>query len=129
MAQGDVTKVCTRCGEAKPFDQYTRDPRGKHGRRSRCRSCDSKRASAWQAANGDKHNAASKRYVQRHPEKDAAKSAVWHGKRRGQIKQEPCEVCGSEDSQAHHDDYTRRLDVRWLCPTHHALADIDRRAA
>jgi len=29
------------------------------------------------------------------------------------------EVCGAENAQAHHDDYSRPLDVRWLCDTHH----------
>jgi protein-arginine kinase activator protein McsA len=129
MSHGDVTRACRRCGEDKPLEAFTRDKRGKHGRRSICRTCDSKRAAEWQAANRDRHNATTAAYVQRNREKDAAKSAVWQAKRRGQLEQQPCEVCGSEDSQAHHDDYTRRLDVRWLCPTHHALADIERRAA
>ncbi len=32
----------------------------------------------------------------------------------------PCEVCGDEDDvDAHHDDYVRAMDVRWLCQTHH----------
>jgi hypothetical protein len=29
-------------------------------------------------------------------------------------------VCGTQDRvQAHHEDYSRPLDVVWLCPTHH----------
>jgi hypothetical protein len=31
----------------------------------------------------------------------------------------PCEVCSNPKSQAHHDDYTKPLDIRWLCRKHH----------
>lgn len=37
----------------------------------------------------------------------------------GKIKKYPCEVCGAEPAEAHHDDYNRPLDVRWLCKQHH----------
>lgn len=37
----------------------------------------------------------------------------------GRLIKLPCEVCGEEKSEAHHDDYERPLDVRWLCHKHH----------
>lgn len=37
----------------------------------------------------------------------------------GELKRQPCEVCGSENVHAHHDDYAKPLEVRWLCPFHH----------
>lgn len=42
--------------------------------------------------------------------------------RHGILKYLPCEVCGLDDSsvQAHHDDYSKPLEVRWLCSWHHA---------
>lgn len=36
----------------------------------------------------------------------------------GVLVRQPCEVCGSK-AQAHHNDYSKPLEVRWLCPLHH----------
>lgn len=37
----------------------------------------------------------------------------------GKITRRPCEICGNAKVDAHHDDYSRPLDVRWLCRPHH----------
>lgn len=37
----------------------------------------------------------------------------------GRLVKMPCEVCGEKRVHAHHDDYDKPLDVRWLCPKHH----------
>src|SRR4051812_39153823 len=42
--------------------------------------------------------------------------------RKGVLTRQPCEVCGSEKSQAHHEDYSKPLEVRWLCRPHHTEA-------
>lgn len=42
----------------------------------------------------------------------------------------PCEVCGSTVRiHAHHGDYTKPLEVKWLCPKHHAEEHKAMRAA
>lgn len=38
---------------------------------------------------------------------------------RGKIKKGLCEVCQSPQVHGHHDDYTKPLQVRWLCKEHH----------
>lgn len=55
-------------------------------------------------------------------ENDLKREAYWivrRAKQEGLIQQEPCESCGSA-AEAHHDDYTKPLEVRWLCRRHHA---------
>lgn len=48
---------------------------------------------------------------------------------RGRLAKQPCEFCGSDAVQAHHDDYSKPLEVRWLCPRHHAAVHRALRAA
>jgi hypothetical protein len=37
----------------------------------------------------------------------------------GKLVRQPCEVCGETRVDAHHDDYSKPFDVRWLCRLHH----------
>lgn len=55
----------------------------------------------------------------RHPEKHAARAQVRNAIRDGRLQRQPCEACGKK-AQAHHDDYTKPLEVRWLCPRDHS---------
>lgn len=48
-----------------------------------------------------------------------AHNALNYQIQRGRIVRQPCEVCGDPKSQAHHDDYSKPFDVRWLCQKHH----------
>lgn len=37
----------------------------------------------------------------------------------GKLVRGKCEVCGLPDTEAHHTDYTKPLEVQWLCRKHH----------
>ena len=51
--------------------------------------------------------------------KYSAHLAVQRALASGQLQKRPCEVCGAETVDAHHDHYDQPLAVRWLCRTHH----------
>lgn len=55
------------------------------------------------------------------PIKDNARGAVHRAVLRGRIQPESCLFCGCLDTQAHHHDYSKPLDVTWLCARHHGL--------
>jgi hypothetical protein len=55
------------------------------------------------------------------PEKYKARNMVSNAVRDGKLFKQPCEVCESTwKIQAHHDDYSKPLEVHWLCPRHHS---------
>lgn len=37
----------------------------------------------------------------------------------GDLIKKPCMVCGDKNSESHHKDYDRPLEIMWLCNKHH----------
>ena len=60
-----------------------------------------------------------KQYRAENPIKHKAHDLVAYAMRTGALIKLPCEVCGDPSDVAHHDDYEKPLDVRWLCASHH----------
>lgn len=52
-------------------------------------------------------------------EKISARKKVGHQLKIGRLSKKPCSMCGNPEVQAHHEDYSKPLDVIWLCRKHH----------
>jgi len=47
---------------------------------------------------------------------------VFRALKNGKLVKKPCEVCGAINRiEAHHEDYSKPLEVRWLCMKHHKM--------
>lgn len=68
-----------------------------------------------------------KEWRERNPEKIKAQRVVYSNMRNGILKRLPCLVCGAIKSEAHHEDYSKPLEIKWLCKEHHIEADKNRR--
>ena len=69
-----------------------------------------------------------KRFREKNPEKVLAHDRVRRAKEAGILVPGPCEVCGATNAHAHHEDYSKPLEVRWICqPCHNAVHAGERR--
>lgn len=71
----------------------------------------------------DRRSIKSKEYRLKYPERVRAHQRVTDAIRRGKIIRLPCNICGELKSEGHHEDYSKPLDVIWLCRIHHREAD------
>ena len=125
----DFLISCLACGltfEPRPWQLKKRD--------FRCVACNRRKWNDWRAKNSE-HRAAYEQahkhprsYVGRHAKKSSdpryrmrrkAMAQLAYAIKRGDIIRCPCEVCGETRSQAHHHDYSKPLEVKWLCAKHH----------
>lgn len=63
--------------------------------------------------------ASKKRLRKLYPEKWKARDKVYREVKKGNLIKLPCEVCSDKKAQAHHEDYSKPLDIKWLCFKHH----------
>lgn len=62
----------------------------------------------------------------KHPGKYKARQRVGNAIRDGRLVRLVCEICQSPKTEAHHVDYRKPFDVRWLCREHHLEAENKR---
>ena len=76
---------------------------------------------AWFQRNKGKVVEIVRRYRAENPIKTKAHGIVGYAIKQGFLLREPCAECGKTGGvHAHHDDYSKPLEVRWLCAAHHS---------
>jgi hypothetical protein len=106
------------------------------GVKNKCRSC-CKKESRDHTRNNRASRNAYRRLLAKNPEfreaknrknreyrkanrtKNEARRKLYRAVNSGKLIRLPCESCAEPKSQAHHDDYSKPLDVRWLCASCH----------
>ncbi len=128
-------KLCQGCGETKAWDAFWFDAR-RQIPRTRCKACEIKRqrqlpnevkrfySQGWRDRHPDKALAKHRRQRATRIDTYRADSSKAKSRRalrtalaKGRIaKPQDCQSCGQVAKlSAHHHDYTKPLEVRWLC--------------
>lgn len=145
MSELYSTKRCFKCEKIKPLSGFPRNKCMRDGYSNKCKECAGKDTRQWKARFPEKvreHNRRhrvkwpekcrehhrrwiakfpekaaeyQRRYRAKSPEKYRARTLLRSAVRAGKIKRQPCYHCGSLKTEAHHHDYSKPLDVRWVC--------------
>ena len=69
----------------------------------------------YRSSHKEEHKISSAKQREKFPDETKARLIANHAIRDGKLTKQTCEICGEENTQAHHDDYNYPLEVRWLC--------------
>lgn len=128
-------KRCFKCSAELPLSEFYKHPMMADGHLGKCKACAKQDVKTNYSKRREQYSRYEKARNQRpqrkaalassvlrrrvrNPEKYRARTAVGNALRDGRLQREPCEVCGAH-AEAHHDDYSKPLAVRWLCFAHH----------
>jgi hypothetical protein len=117
----ECVKAASRANRAENIDYYLAYDRARDNQPHRVAARKAyQETDAFRAA----HHAANDRYREAQPERARARAAVNKAILRGKLAPWPvCAVPTCEcRPEAHHPDYSRPLDVVWLCDFHHKQA-------
>jgi len=65
----------------------------------------------------------SRNYRKKYPDRYRAYGIVNNAVRSGKLIRLPCAICGDLNSHGHHEDYSKPLEVVWVCALHHHELD------
>lgn len=128
-------KTCFKCGAEKPLTEFYKHKQMSDGHLGKCKSCTKndvfkhrhesqfrEKVLAYDRQRGSRQD---KSYHDSHRERNQveyrARNAVSNAVRDGKLhRPDRCEHCNTVSRvHGHHHDYSRPLDVTWLCPSCH----------
>ena len=142
MSERLFVKICSKCHREKLSSDFYKQSTSKDGHNAWCKTCHKQ----WQKQNPECSRKSVRKYLQKNPTyltewKEKNKSHLrryWRRYKRqlpeeikkayvvfkqakltGAISPQPCEICGMEPTVGHHEDYSKPLEVVWLCDLHH----------
>lgn len=131
-------KVCFKCQVKKPLSEFYAHKEMSDGHLGKCKDCAKADVMEHREANLEKIRAYDRErsnlphrvearaeyqkfYRANNREKYIATGKANRAARAGKIKKEACVVCGKTGAvEKHHPDYSKPLDVVWLCRVHHS---------
>lgn len=154
-----MEKKCFKCGKIKPLSEFYKHKQMSDGHVNKCKECNKtdvqenyqknktyyklydlqrnrerkeyirKKNKAYLELNKEKIIKNKAKWAKENKHKVGAQIKVRLAIKSGTIKKEPCEICGKLKVEAHHKDYTKPLDVTWLCNKHHNEEHVRMREA
>ena len=146
-----ASKACSKCGETRLAAEFYRNDAMRSGLDSHCKACrvaasaqyfrenkdecleksrqrhreqKSRKERSRQPPSRDRQKRAEyqRRYRTEHTERSRARRMVMTAIANGTLTPKPCERCSfALGVQAHHEDYSKPLDVVWLCTKCHGV--------
>jgi hypothetical protein len=145
-------KTCKTCSKDKPLSSFYVHKAMLDGHLNICKDCTKARVSKHRALNIDSVRAYDKQramkpervnarkeyakteagkkshakalinYREKHTDRYFAHQVFSNAIKDGKVEKLPCFICGDNKVEGHHPDYSRPLDVVWLCNKHHREA-------
>ena len=126
-----MERICTKCKRSLPYEMYSKNAARSLGLSPRCKDCqriERLKSADWHKEYLRKRYAEdpefrSRRALQAHkadtPEKIIARRRVNDRIATGTLVRGSCKICGKPKADAHHEDYSKPLEIIWLCRSHH----------
>lgn len=128
MSDGHLNK-CKNCNKKDVIENrnnnidYYREYDAKRTQDPERRERNTKYSANYRKEHPERRKETCNNYIKKYPERYKANYTLTNAVRDKKIFRKPCYVCGDLKSQAHHHDYSKPLDVVWVCAVHHAALE------